>query len=493
VKTHHSADVRQDAGNIRLSSLDDRPELRAAVRRSRMAKATVVAADGLAIATAMVLAAGLYKEFGTTTEPSESLLLTAAISLPVWLGVFARHKLYLTAAVWSFPAEFSRIVHAIVTATACTALVEVLIAAPVSRAWLLLLFALGLAIVVVERLVVRWRFQRARSRGRLERRVVVIGTNSEALALDNMLKSDSALGYKVVGFLDCGGPSDAIASTRVLGSCDRAVELLRDFDASGVVIATSAVDVPVANRLARELMELGYHVELTSGLVDIATNRLLTRPLGRRPVVYVEPVHRVGWRSVAKRAFDVVISAGTLVITAPLLLVAAVGIKIDSRGPVFFRQERVGKNGEQFAVLKLRTMVVGAELMLSQLQDRNHADGPLFKLRDDPRVTRVGRVLRKWSIDELPQFWNVLRGEMSIVGPRPALPNEVLGWPEDLRNRLRVKPGITGMWQVNGRSSSSFGDYERYDLYYVDNWSLLGDLAIFLKTIPVVLLRRGAF
>ena len=144
-------------------------------------------------------------------------------------------------------------------------------------------------------------------------------------------------------------------------------------------------------------------------------------------------------------------------------------------------------------MIKLRTMVDDAEQQLDVLRVRNDADGPLFKMRDDPRVTRVGRFLRKWSIDELPQFWNVVRGEMSIVGPRPALPSEVSGWTEDLRNRLRVQPGITGMWQVNGRSSSSFGDYERYDLYYVDNWSLVTDLGILAKTIPAVLFQRGAY
>ena len=240
-------------------------------------------------------------------------------------------------------------------------------------------------------------------------------------------------------------------------------------------------------------MELGYHVELTSGLVDISANRLVARPLGRRSVLHVEPVNRFGWRGVAKRAFDVVIAAAGLVVVSPILLAAAIAIKLDSPGSVFFRQERVGMNGEHFGVLKLRTMLTDAERALPALRSQSEVDGPLFKMRDDPRVTCVGRVLRSWSIDELPQLWNILRGEMSLVGPRPALPGEISGWSAELQNRLRVKPGITGMWQVNGRSSSSFEDYERYDLYYVDNWSLLTDLAIIAKTIPVVLLRRGAF
>jgi exopolysaccharide biosynthesis polyprenyl glycosylphosphotransferase len=280
---------------------------------------------------------------------------------------------------------------------------------------------------------------------------------------------------------------------RVLGSWRDAPEIVQSLGATGVIIATSAIDTPVANRLARELIEIGCHVELTSGLVDISADRLLARPLGRRAVMYIEPVRRLGWRAVAKRTFDIIIATGLLVFASPVLAIAALLIKLDSNGPVFFSQVRVGKDGKLFRVRKLRTMVNDAEQQLELLRDRSDIDGPLFKMRDDPRVTRVGKVLRKASIDELPQLLNVLVGEMSIVGPRPALPSEALEWTDDLRSRLRVKPGITGMWQVNGRSTASFDDYVRHDLYYVDNWSLLTDLAILAKTVPVVLFRKGAY
>jgi exopolysaccharide biosynthesis polyprenyl glycosylphosphotransferase len=209
--------------------------------------------------------------------------------------------------------------------------------------------------------------------------------------------------------------------------------------------------------------------------------------------MYIEPVKRVGWRAVMKRMFDLAVATVGLVFTAPILLAAAIATKLDSPGPVFFSQERIGRNGELFRVRKLRSMVVDAEARLDDLREQSEADGPLFKMRHDPRLTRVGRFLRATSIDELPQLWNVMRGEMSVVGPRPALASEAAEWSEDLRGRLRVKPGITGMWQVNGRSSASFDDYARHDLYYVDNWSLLTDLAIVAKTVPVVLGRRGAY
>jgi lipopolysaccharide/colanic/teichoic acid biosynthesis glycosyltransferase len=182
-----------------------------------------------------------------------------------------------------------------------------------------------------------------------------------------------------------------------------------------------------------------------------------------------------------------------VIVTAPLMAVTAVLIKIDTRGPVLFRQRRIGKDGELFTIYKFRTMTVDAELRLAELEAENEADGPLFKIRNDPRTTRLGRWLRRFSIDELPQLWNVLRGEMSMVGPRPALPSEAAKWAPRLRQRLMVKPGLTGMWQVNGRSNTSFEQYERLDLYYVDNWSLITDLMIILRTIPILLRRKGAY
>jgi lipopolysaccharide/colanic/teichoic acid biosynthesis glycosyltransferase len=181
------------------------------------------------------------------------------------------------------------------------------------------------------------------------------------------------------------------------------------------------------------------------------------------------------------------------VLSTPVWIAAAIAIKVTSPGPVLFRQERVGRRGRRFFVYKMRTMVVDAEDRLRDLALLNEADGPLFKIRSDPRVTPIGRILRKLSLDELPQLLNVLKGEMSLVGPRPALPSEVTHWNPELFDRLRVQPGITGMWQVRGRSDSSFAQYQRWDLYYVDNWSIAHDLAILARTVPVVLSQKGAY
>jgi lipopolysaccharide/colanic/teichoic acid biosynthesis glycosyltransferase len=222
--------------------------------------------------------------------------------------------------------------------------------------------------------------------------------------------------------------------------------------------------------------------------ITAATTPHLTLVPPRRPA---HP-SAAGWQAVAKRALDVLVSAIALLGVAPVLLVLLVAVRRDG-GPALFRQERVGKDGVRFTVLKLRTMVVDAESRVAELRDRNEADGPLFKLRDDPRVTPIGRFLRKTSLDELPQLLNVLRGEMSLVGPRPALPSEVDEWDAELHARLDVKPGITGRWQVSGRSDADFATYRRLDLSYVEEWSILVDLAILLRTIPTVLFARGAY
>jgi exopolysaccharide biosynthesis polyprenyl glycosylphosphotransferase len=329
-------------------------------------------------------------------------------------------------------------------------------------------------------------------RGKLQRAVVLVGTNAEAETVYRNLLDTPDLGYQVVGVV---GDGDRFANGQpVLGPVDDALEVAARTGATGVIVATTAVDATAINRLTRQLMEAGIHVELTSSLLGIDSERLTVRPLGMHPMIYVEAVHRRGWRAMAKRTFDIVGAALGLILLAPLLAVVAVLIKLDSRGTVLFAQARVGKGERPFRILKFRTMVPNAEDMLVDLWSSNQVDGPLFKMREDPRVTGIGKYLRRLSLDELPQLWNVLRGQMSLVGPRPALASELATWTAEFReSRLRIRPGLTGMWQVSGRSNMSFADYVRLDLYYVDNWSLWRDSAIVAKTIPVVLRNKGAY
>ncbi len=209
--------------------------------------------------------------------------------------------------------------------------------------------------------------------------------------------------------------------------------------------------------------------------------------------MHVELPNYDGGKHLLKRMLDVTLASLALLVLIPVFLVVAAAIRRDSAGPVLFRQVRVGRNGGTFRMLKFRSMVSTAEADLLDLLDQNEGSGPLFKLKNDPRITRVGRTLRKYSIDELPQFWNVLVGDMSLVGPRPPLPAEVQGYEDHVHRRLFIKPGLTGMWQVNGRSNLSWEESVRLDLYYVENWSLTGDLIILWRTFRVLVAPVGAY
>jgi exopolysaccharide biosynthesis polyprenyl glycosylphosphotransferase len=468
-------------------------------RRSRAsalrAKAILLAADTLAMVTAVMIVFFVQAHFAGWGERTQrGHLWIAAASVAVWPIVFAQHKLYAARFVTRMFDETRRVIHAVFIGVVALVVIGALTHVEVSRPFVIEVLVLGSLLVGIERFVARKVFQRRRSRGQSFRPVIVVGTTVEALAMYEMLKKAPSLGYRVVGFIDDdpSAPTD-VDGVPVLYGIQRTAKVADDLGAQGVIIAASALTLERSNHLVREISEAGLHVEITWPLRDVAAHRLSVRPLGRFPVAYVEPVERHGWRSVAKRLFDIGVASLALVLTSPIWLVAAVAVKVTSAGPVFFAQERVGRWGRNFKVYKFRTMVVDAEDRLEDLRAHNEMDGPLFKMAADPRITRVGRFLRPTSIDELPQLINVIKGEMSLVGPRPALPSEAAMWGEDLRNRLRVRPGITGMWQVSGRNNSSFADYERLDLYYVDNWSILVDLAILARTVPVVLSSRGAY
>jgi exopolysaccharide biosynthesis polyprenyl glycosylphosphotransferase len=465
-------------------------------RRPNLLKSVIVALDLVMIIGAMVGAFGLglvLKEAHVLAEPGNHVLL-GGLSLPLWVAIFFHYRLYSANHVASRRDELGRLLHAIGAAVVGMATLGFMARIDVARGWLGLVFGLASILLMTEREVVRRCLRRRRRDGRLVRRVVIVGGNSDGLALCANLLVDRSLGYEVAGFVDDDLDCDHMLVGRpVLGRICDARGAVEAVGAQGVIMVASAMDTKVSNRLARELAEHGIRIELLPSLVGVAGGRLNIRSVGRFPIVDLGPLCHKGWRWVAKRIFDLGIAGTALVLTSPLLVVISVAIWLDSAGPVLFRQERVGVGGRTFKILKFRSMVVDAEARLRQLADRNEASGPLFKVRRDPRVTRVGRFLRRFSLDELPQFWNVVRGEMSIVGPRPALPNELTGWSPDLHQRLNVRPGITGLWQVGARSDASFDEYVHLDLYYVDNWSLMTDLSIMAQTIPAVLSRRGAY
>ena len=246
--------------------------------------------------------------------------------------------------------------------------------------------------------------------------------------------------------------------------------------------------------LSWQLEKLGVDLVVSPGIVDVAGPRLTVRPVADLPLIHVDKPQYQGAKRFQKRAFDVCFSLLALLAASPVMIVAAVAVKVTSRGPVFYRAERIGQDSVPFRMIKFRTMVDDADRRLAEVADLNDSvGGVLFKIRTDPRVTRVGRLLRRYSIDELPQFINVLLGEMSVVGPRPPLRREVETYDHRVRRRLLVRPGITGLWQVSGRSDLSWEDSVRLDLSYVENWSMLSDLAIAAKTVTAVCRSSGAY
>ncbi|NNE74900.1 MAG: sugar transferase [Acidimicrobiales bacterium] len=469
-------------------------EHRPSTRGLNSRKTALFLSDLIAVAAALFLSVLVNRWFNDTdpvTNREYFILLYA--SLPIWPVMFTHQSLYRARFITRGVDEGWRIIKAIAASVTGIAILSIMFKLEVARTWFLIALPILVFLVGVERIIARFLFRRARRKGQMLRRVLIVGRNAEGQMVREMLDNDLSHGYEVVGFvedvLDGGMGED---EAELLTDVDRTVHAIRSTDSAGVIIAATAIDVGTSNRLIRTLTENGIHVELSSTLCDIASDRLTIRPLGRFPMVYIEPVRRHGWRAVAKRLFDVVAASCALLVSMPILALAMLAVRLDSRGPIFFLQERVGRDGKLFKVIKFRSMVSNAEDLLDNVLHLNEASGPVFKIKEDPRITRVGRFLRKTSIDELPQLINVLKGEMSMVGPRPALASEVDAWEPSLFNRLRVQPGITGMWQVNGRSDSEEGDYGQLDLYYVDNWTLYTDLSILVRTIPAVLLQRGA-
>ncbi|MFN0028480.1 MAG: sugar transferase [Acidimicrobiales bacterium] len=454
-----------------------------------------MAADAVTLAVALGLALQLSRSTGefANAEQQQVTLLTALWSLPVWLFALVQVRAYQTRFIATRSQEFRRVSIAGALGSASLLVISDLWRRiDIQRDFVVFAFLLGVVLLTVEREIVRLTFGALRRRGHRLRSVAIIGDNAEGAELRRMFDASPELGYAFAGYVVVEPNRQSARPGEVLGHIDDAVEVLTRRRVLSVMIAASAVDVAHTSSLIRRLLNAGINVEISPTLPDIAVERLSIRPLGRFPVMYLQAFHQSGWRSLAKRAFDFTAAAVGLVTLALPLLAVCVLIRLDSKGPIFFRQTRVGRNGRLFDVIKFRTMVPNAHELRHTLASLNEADGPLFKIKNDPRVTRVGKLLRSSSVDELPQLWNVLRGEMSLVGPRPALPDEAILWSEDLRDRLRVQPGITGMWQVSGRSDTTFEEYSRLDLYYVDNWSLVTDLTILTKTLPSVLLQRGA-
>lgn len=356
----------------------------------------------------------------------------------------------------------------------------------------------GLIVIALLSLV-RWGQNRVegwlRARGVGVDRVIIVGAGEVGRTVMRTIVARSELGYQIVGFVDDNpqkGQTD-IGRFKALGPLRNLPWLIEEEAVDEVIITLPWMYHRKIMSIVRECERRRVSARIVPDLFQMSLSQVDVDDLGGVPLVGVREVGFGQGALLVKRGMDVVGAALGLVLGAPLLALIALAIRLDSPGPIVFRQTRVGAGGKTFEMYKFRSMRKGAEEEMEQLRELNEADGPIFKMRDDPRLTHAGRFLRRTSLDELPQLWNVLRGEMSLVGPRPPLPLEVSRYMEWHKKRLEVRPGMTGLWQVSGRSMLSFDEMALLDIYYIENWSLWLDFKILLRTIPRVLFGDGAY
>lgn len=394
--------------------------------------------------------------------------------------------------------EYKRVVAASITYSGLLAIIFVVGGIQSARWFFTIAAPLGLVGLLIGRWLWRkWLF-RQRAFGHFLARVVVVGKRKDVIKVIRLIDRNSGAAYSVVGAVIDRSDSDTLEGVLrdipVHRGLDFAATFASDIGSDGIVIAgqpTRRGDY--IQDLAWELEGRSLELILATSLANVAGPRIHYRPVDGLPLLQVEIPQFEGAKHVFKRAMDIVLSGLALLALAPVLVTVSILVRLDSSGPALFTQQRVGRNGQTFVIYKFRSMSVDAPERLAELRSADEGNGVLFKMKNDPRVTRLGRSLRKYSIDELPQIWNVLKGDMSLVGPRPPLPDEVEGYEDRVRRRLYTRPGLTGMWQVNGRSSLSWEDSVRLDLYYVENWSVIGDLMIMWRTLRVLVEPIGAY
>src|SRR5277367_807837 len=457
----------------------------------------LVASDVIVVSGVVAMAHIL--RFGNVTRGSlwavrESVAYSAVSVLIVvaWALVLAIYHTRAQQVIGAGLEEFRRVWTATLWVFGVIAVISTLFKLDIARGYLAIAFPLGLFALSVNRQLARKYVAAQRRRGRFTTAVLAIGEPRSVKALAMSLTRHPAEGYSVVGV--CTPGIHHRENNIVVPGLGPLTVFPYEADIRHAIVASQADTVALTSAaelgpegirdLSWQLEKLGVDLVVSPGIVDVAGPRLTVRPVGDLPLIHVDKPQYQGAKRFQKRAFDGCFSLLALLAVSPVMIVAAVAVKVSSRGPVFYCSERIGLDSVPFRMIKFRSMVVDADRRLVEVGHLNDSvGGVLFKIRGDPRVTRVGRLLRRYSIDELPQFINVLRGDMSVVGPRPPLRCEVETYDHRVRRRLLVRLGITGLWQVSGRSDLSWEDSARLDLSYVENWSMLSDLAIAAKTV----------
>jgi exopolysaccharide biosynthesis polyprenyl glycosylphosphotransferase len=456
----------------------------------------VVAVDFLIILGSMLLA--LHVRFGNADDQVSGLSypILSVLLVPVWMGSLLIARAYEMRFIGTGADEFKRVSSASLRLIAVLAVVAYSLKIDLARGYVAVALPVGTALLLLGRYGLRRWLHASRRRGKYLRRVIVVGGVDGIRDLADQLSHDPYVGYALVGAcLPTSSEAYALPEVPVLGSLTQVLTAVAEVGADTVAVASGPGMSPaVLRRLSWELEGTGISLVVAPALIDVAGPRISVRPVAGLPLLHVEEPELSGVRQVLKTTVEWVFATAAFLLVLPVLAVLAIIVRLDSQGAPLFRQTRVGKNGREFTVYKIRTMRADAESLLDSLREQNEAaDGLLFKIRQDPRITRVGAFLRKWSLDEVPQLWNVVRGDMALVGPRPPLPGEVAQYEIEVARRLLVKPGITGLWQVSGRSNLSWDDSVRLDLYYVENWSFALDAMIVWKTVFAIFRNEGAY
>lgn len=432
--------------------------------------------------------ADLFPEIFSVAAASPAVLLPLTVGVWMlaarWMGL---HRSRRMIRAMRDVADLSRAM--VLTFVALVTLTFVFKLPTPSRAFLLLFCATSLAGLISMRLFVRGILARARANGYNSRNLIIVGTGEGATSAHKWVSSHRDWGLEFVGFVSTS-PWQPEATN--LGSAADLQKILTCHVIDEALFVPDPASPEAIDDAMRVCREMGIGTRMLMDFVPPEASTSSVFRVDGHSVLNLSPPPSYVAGMIVKRGFDILVAMLALGLTAPVLLIVAAVVKLTSEGPIFFAQERVGKNGRTFKMLKFRSMVMNAEALRGKLEAENEMDGPVFKIKRDPRITRIGHFIRKTSLDEFPQFINVLRGSMSIVGPRPPLPSEVAQYERWQRKRLSVKPGITCIWQISGRNEVTFEQWVQMDIDYIDRWSLWLDLKIFVKTIPAVLLRRGA-
>lgn len=455
-----------------------------------------------------ILIVGLVLALWFATAHVKEITLTEVLSIRIriahlvslltmtylWQMIYRSFRLYDSRRIGNKIQEWKDVTKATTTATAIFFLGATIFNIDLFTPFFILVFWFATTFLTISfRTLLRYGLKKVRAYGRNLRFILIVGTNQRAYDFAHMIERNKELGYRIAGYVD-----DLLYVPKVgielLGRLEDFPNIIRNQVVDEVIIA-----LPIKSQykkiqgIIENAEEQGIMVRYVSDLFNTKVAASRTATLDGFPVLEMVAGSEDDWRGLVKRALDIVLGSVLLLLSFPLMLVVALTIKLTSRGPVFFDQDRVGYNKRIFPVYKFRTMVTNAEKSQKELEALNEMDGPVFKVQNDPRITKVGRWLRKTSIDELPQLFNVLKGDMSLVGPRPLPVRDYDGFSQDWqRRRFSIRPGLTCLWQISGRNNISFEDWMKLDMEYIDNWSLSGDLKILFKTIPIVINGKGA-